>query len=303
MEKILLYHSSMIELAERIAHSPSIILGKIDWSFFEDEFPSTAILNIERIRGADVSFLASFEKFDLILEQLFVMRALPRYGVSRLRIILPYFPGTMDRVDCEGQIATAKSLAREVESMPFCRDGGPAELVVFDIHSLQERFYFNDNVIPHLMSGIHLLRKRIQSMENIAIAFPDEGAWKRFGTKFPEYPHLVCQKVRNGDQRVVTLKEGEPRGQHVIIVDDLIKTGNTVLECRNVLKAAGATAVSVYATHGVFPQASWKKFVDEGFANVWITDSCPATMRMVRNIKPFEILSLANDLAATVISG
>lgn len=43
---------------------------------------------------------------------------------------------------------------------------------------------------------------------------------------------IVCAKVREGDQRIVRLKEGEPRGRHVVIVDDLVQSGGTLIECQ-----------------------------------------------------------------------
>jgi hypothetical protein len=44
------------------------------------------------------------------------------------------------------------------------------------------------------------------------------------------------------------------------MVDDLVQTGNTLLECARVLKEAGALEVSAYVTHAVFPNESWRKF-------------------------------------------
>jgi len=61
--------------------------------------------------------------------------------------------------------------------------------------------------------------------------------------------------------REVTIVDGDPDGRHVVIVDDLIMTGGTVLECVNVMKKNGAVKVSAYVTHAVFPQESWRKFV------------------------------------------
>ena len=43
---------------------------------------------------------------------------------------------------------------------------------------------------------------------------------------------IVCAKVREGDQRIVRLKEGDPRGRHVVIVDDLVQSGGTLIECQ-----------------------------------------------------------------------
>ena len=61
------------------------------------------------------------------------------------------------------------------------------------------------------------------------IAFPDDGAHKRFGKMFQSYPNVICIKVREGDKRIVTIKEGQEyvKDAHVFIIDDLVKTGNT----------------------------------------------------------------------------
>ena len=51
-----------------------------------------------------------------------------------------------------------------------------------------------------------------------------------------------------------------------------------------VLAAAGAKAVSAYATHGSFPKEAWRRFTEADFAHVWITDSCPLVAAKVAGI-------------------
>jgi len=202
----------------------------------------------------------------------------------------------------EGDVATAVTLARILSHIPMSR-GGPTSLVVFDIHALQERFYFGDTVLPLFESGIPLLRerlKRLDDADNITIAYPDEGAQKRFHTFFADYPEVICTKVRDGDKRIVRLKEGDPKGRHVVIVDDLIQSGGTLIQCQKLLATLGASHVSAYATHGVFPNKSYEKFVGEkegGFKFVWITDSSPLIAKAVEGRQPFEVISLCEPIA------
>lgn len=47
---------------------------------------------------------------------------------------------------------------------------------------------------------------------------------------------VICTKVRDGDKRIVRLKEGVPKGRHVVIVDDLVQSGGTLMECQRLLK-------------------------------------------------------------------
>jgi len=231
------------------------------------------------------------------------MFALPRYLVKSLLIVLPYYPtGTMERVDLEGQIATAYTLARILSLIPLTQSG-PAKVLFYDIHALPNRFYFRDSVIPLLVSAIPTFISKLRNAhkgEHIGIAFPDEGATKRFGKYFDkDFEIITCTKLRQGDQRIVTVKEGEPQGKHVFIIDDLTKTGGTLIECQQALLKRGASAVSAYVTHAVFPEESWRKFTNPKlapFKKVYITDSCPESASILDGKPPFEVISLAPSI-------
>jgi ribose-phosphate pyrophosphokinase len=300
---ILFHCAQMGPLAQRIcAIDPRIKLGNISWKRFEDGYPNIYIEKQRSIRRANVAFLASFDDMGDIFEQMSAIMALTRCGTQLFKIILPYFPtGTMERVDDEGQVATAKTLARFMSSTPVCGQG-PAEIVLYDVHTLQQRFYFGDNIVPRLKSGTKYLKRELLKLtDDVAIVFPDFGAKKRFGKMFGDFEQIVCEKIRNGNERVVTIAEGEPRGKHCVIVDDIIKSGGTLIKCKDTLKSAGATAVSTYATHASCPKDSWQLFVDAGFANVWLSDSCPLTVEKVRGREPFRVLSLDESIARVIL--
>ncbi|XP_031501417.1 ribose-phosphate pyrophosphokinase 4-like [Nymphaea colorata] len=308
---LLFYCKETKALAERIAaESDAIELRNITWRTFDDGFPNLFISNAHGIRGQHVAFLASFSSPGVIFEQLSVIYALPRMFVSSFTLVLPFFPtGSFERMEEEGDVATAFTLARILSNIPISR-GGPTSLVIFDIHALQERFYFGDNVLPCFESGIPLLKQRLQQLpdsDNITIAFPDDGSWKRFHKQLQHFPVIICTKVREGDKRFVRLKEGDPRDRHVVIVDDLVQSGGTLIECQKMLAAHGAGKISAYVTHGVFPNRSWERFQHDsgvgpanGFTYFWITDSCPFTVKEVSSRRPFEILSLAKAIASSL---
>ncbi|KAL1332298.1 hypothetical protein HN51_061123 [Arachis hypogaea] len=304
----LFYSVDCEELAHNVAsHSfDHVTLQSIKWRSFADGFPNIFIENAEELRGQHVAFLASFSSPAHIFEQLSVVYALPRLFVASFTLVLPFFPtGSFERMEEEGDVATAFTLARMLTNIPISR-GGPTSLVIYDIHALQERFYFGDEVLPLFETGIPLLKQRLQRLpdaKNVVIAFPDDGAWKRFHKQFESFQVVVCTKVRDGDKRIVQLKEGNVTGHHVVIVDDLVQSGSTLVECQKVLASKGAAKVSAYVTHGVFPKQSWERFThkdgasDNAFAHFWITDSCPLTVKAIANKAPFEVLSLAGSIA------
>jgi len=305
---ILFHGPEMEEFAQKLLKCDSgklLRLGRISWNRFEDGFPNLFIHDVEAVRGSDVIFLMSLLNHNTFLAQLSVLFALPRYMAKSLMVILPYYPtGTMERVDLEGQIATAYTLARILSLTPVT-ERGATRMLVYDIHALPNRFYFRDSVLPILVSALPLLvdvLKTNHKHESIAIAFPDEGAAKRFWKYFEGtgWETIVCQKVRDGDRRVITIKEGDPRGKHIFIVDDLIKTGGTLLECKVLLLEKGATATSAFVTHPVFPAESWKKFTEAKgvppFKKVYITDSCPESAKLLAGKEPFEVISLVPNI-------
>lgn len=67
----------------------------------------------------------------------------------------------------------------------------------------------------------------VYSIHEDCIAFPDDGAAKRFSYMFDDlgYEVVTCGKVRSGDARKVTIQDGSPSGKNVIIIDDLVQTG------------------------------------------------------------------------------
>ncbi|GAB2233677.1 hypothetical protein Drorol1_Dr00002905 [Drosera rotundifolia] len=113
------------------------------------------------------------------------------------------------------------------------------------------------------------------------------------------YLQIVFSKIySNYSPYTITtkLRQGYPRGYHVVIVCDLALSEETLISCQ----------VSAYVTHAVFLNCSWERFLhnDDGFENrfthfshIWITDSCPATVKAIGGRAPFEVLSLAPSIA------
>ena len=78
--------------------------------------------------------------------------------IRNFRVVCPWFStGTMERVETLGQIATAKTLASLLSATPHCLTGPPV-VTIYDIHALQEQFYFSDNVLVQLKSAVFLLK-------------------------------------------------------------------------------------------------------------------------------------------------
>lgn len=252
------------------------------------------------LSGEHVLFLASFHNNDVTLSQFQVIICLLQSFIESLTVVLPYYPvGTMERVTKEGTVATAATYAHMFSSLPNC--GRPTRLMVYDLHTLQNRFYLHGNAVASLQTAIPLLKERIINSDIDCVAFPDDGAAKRFSEMFKDMDLeiIVCGKTRGeGDARNVIIQDGNAEGKHIVIVDDLVQTGGTLYECGKVLKEAGALSVNAFVSHAVFPKESWKRFAKGGdracFDNFFVTNSIPTVTNTLPVGDNFEVLDLTS---------
>merc|ERR1719183_196712 len=166
----------MVSTAEKLkAQMGNMVeLSALEWKHFNDGFPDLKVKEedaekLETYYGT--CLIVSFHSPDVIFEQLCLLYALPRMRAKNFRIILPWFStGTMERVETVGQIATAASLARMLSCCPQ-GPSGPATVVIYDIHALQEQFYFGDTVLVELKSAVWLFK---QALEQVRAEAPGE---------------------------------------------------------------------------------------------------------------------------------
>jgi non-canonical (house-cleaning) NTP pyrophosphatase len=83
----------------------------------------------------------------------------------------------------------------------------------------------------------------------------------------------------------------------IIIVDDLVQSGGTLIECKNALESIGYKNISAYVTHSVFPNNSWKKIISSGFYRFYTTNSIPDSVDKFDKISdsPFVVLKLFGE--------
>ncbi|CAM9564493.1 unnamed protein product [Pylaiella littoralis] len=297
---------AMEGLGERLEelHPDRFRFHKTSWGKFPDGTDNIEIGGFTPhnvISGEHVLFLASFHNNDVTLSQFQVMICLLQYFVESLTVVLPYYPtGTMERVIKEGQVATANTYAQMFSNLPSC--GKPTRLLVYDLHTLQNRFYLHGNAIASLQTSIPLLVEEIKRSDIDCIAFPDDGAAKRFAHMFADlgYHTVICGKVRDGETRSITIQDGDPAGKNIIIVDDLVQTGGTLYECGVALKAAGAGSVQAFVAHGVFPKEAWKRFAKGGdrcvFDRFLVTNSIPTTTDKLPRDDVYVVLDLVSRI-------
>jgi phosphoribosylpyrophosphate synthetase len=199
-------HPNFDYLWKEIANDKGLNHTKVDFSVFSDKWPN---IFIERAKNTlehkEVTYIWDFSRIEDLFTNYTIIRWILDYYVSKLRIIMPYFPvWTMERIDTKWQIATAKYFADIFSQIPSGREG-KTSIHIFDIHALVERFLFDSNKVNvEMHTTMNLLKNHIEWK---SIVFPDDGAYKRFWKDFKDYDTIVCSKVREWDKRIITVKE------------------------------------------------------------------------------------------------
>jgi ribose-phosphate pyrophosphokinase len=105
---------------------------------------------------------------------------------------------------------------------------------------------------------------------------------------------IVGRKERRGDRDVtVALPADAPlSGRPVVIVDDVISSGETIFSCGQAARALGAATLRVFGVHALFPESVARRFQEEGFGAPLSCDGVP---------HPSNALPLAPLLASAIL--
>ena len=300
--KTIITHPNFDYMWENIVESNQqwIVKAEVNFKSFDDSWPDLFVNKVkELIEHKDVTYIWDFSKPKDLFFNYALINWILDYYADKVRVILPYFPvWTMERIDVKGEIATAKYFADIMSNLPSWRSW-KTSLHIFDIHALQERFYFDSKQVnTEAHTAMNLLWEHIEWK---TIVFPDDWAKKRFWRDFPDNETLSFSKIRNWDKREMTLQWWDIDWKDALLVDDLIQSWWTIIEATKILKDLWAKSITAFSTHWVFPNWSAKK-VAKVVDKLIVTDSIPKNIERAKKIENMEILSLQSDIEKLIFN-
>lgn len=251
---------------------------------------------VEAPREALLVNVLSSQKFDpnkYLLEYLFSVKNLRERGTEKIVLVMPYLPySRQDAVFREGESFTSKYI------LDVFKNVGVEDIfaVTFHLHR-QKRMNLVKGLTLHEVSGVDalgdFLELRQQEGENLLVLAPDEEAqkWAEDVAKKIGGDVAVLEKRRDTITGAIQTHGELPEGKDVIIVDDMISTGGTMVKALEICKKFKSRKVTVCAVHGIFsrPQ-TWEvevittNTIENPYARVdvtpYVAEAIKKTIRM-----------------------
>ena len=107
---------------------------------------------------------------------------------------------------------------------------------------------------------------------------------------------LIRKRREAGGRAVARELLGDVAGRAVVLVDDEIATGGTILSATQLALERGARSVAVAATHGIFATDALARLEASAVERIAVTDTFPVP----RGARKLETIPIAPILAAAV---
>lgn len=280
-------------LAEKIAQAYGSELGKSNvFTFADGEFQTCYEDNV---RGSDVFIVQStFPPADNLFELLMMVDAAKRASARKIIAVIPYFGcARQDRKDKPRVPITSKLVANLLTA------SGVSRVITIDLHADQIQGFFEMPVDHLYASSIFVPFLKELNIEDLMFASPDTGGTRRanmyaktFGTGF-----AICYKQRSKPNVVDRMELiGDVAGKNVILVDDILDTGNTLIKAADLILANGAKSVRGMISHPVLSGNAIDRIEQSNMEELIVSDTIPLS----RPSKKIRQLSTATLLAEAI---
>ncbi|HEX8932176.1 MAG TPA: ribose-phosphate diphosphokinase, partial [Patescibacteria group bacterium] len=139
---------------------------------------------------------------------------------------------------------------------------GIAEVITVDVHNPQTKRLFPIPLISLSPAQIFAEKIKKLQLQNVTLVAPDEGAILRTQAvaKKLNYQDKITFMIKTRTETGLTHSEIHGKiSKQVIIIDDMLDTGTTLISCCKKLKENGAEEIYIIVTHGLFTGDNWQK--------------------------------------------
>jgi len=288
--------SSNQTLAKKLAKELGTRLGKVELARFSNDEARVWVNEANPGKKAVLVQSLSIPTDQHLVEFCLLADALNRLGVKKIIAVIPWLGySKQDKVFRNGEPLSVKVIAKMLQVAPLDK------VITFDLHNLAIPGFFEVPVIN--LSGRKVFREQMAGKitEQTVIAAVDAGSVKsseRFSDDLGGVPVVYLNKIRDlATGKVVYKSMSEPvAGKTILIKDDLISTGNTLVEAAKFLTKNNAAAINVCATHHLYVPGAQEKLDASAIKQIMVTD----TVEPRSNSKKLKVVSVAKMIAEEI---
>lgn len=273
-----------LKLGQAIAEALGQPLTPLEEREFEDGEHKARPL--ETVRGADVYVVQSLHggpdesPNDKLCRLLFFIGALKTNGAARVTAIVPYLAyARKDRQTKARDPLTSRYVAQLFEAVGLDR------IVAIQPHNVAAfQNAFRCEAIALDIRGILLERAaHLAGKDSVTVASPDPGGVRRaqlFREALQErlgrpVGFVMMEKRRSGGVISGSIMAGDVDKYRVLLVDDMIASGGTMIRAARALRQGGATDVLALAVHGLFTEGAITALSDSAISGWIVSDTVP----------------------------
>ena len=262
------------DLARKLSKKIKANLVKSEIRVFPDgESKITLIGKISKKKS--IVLQSIYPPVDSNLVQVLSLITKAKENSSEVIAVIPYMGyARQDREFLPGEIVTMKVLGK------LFKGAGASKIIVVDIHSSIGLKHFsiktkNVTAIPDLVGFFKKL-----SLKNPLIVSPDQGGKERakeFAKEFNS-DYISLEKTRDRKTGKVKIKTGnlaEVQNRDLILVDDMISTGGSIIKATQFLKKQKCKRIYVACTHALLMNDAENKIKKAGVTSIISTNTIP----------------------------
>ena len=267
------------DLAKRLARKLKAVYIQTETKIFPDGESKITLRKIPK-KSVILVVQSTYPPVDTNLLQALSIISQVRKISSRTFAIIPYMGyARQDKQFLSGEVITMSVVAKMLQS------AGAKKVIVVDIHSNTALNHFNiptENVsaVPELANYFKKL-----NLKNPLVVSPDIGGSSR-SKKFASLlktDFIVLKKHRDRKTGRVSIQTAkvDVQGKDLILVDDIISTGSSIIKAAQFLKKQKCRRVFVACTHGLLVEGAEKKIRKAGVSRIISTNTIPGNTSKV----------------------
>ncbi len=262
------------ELAYTLARVKGVRCIDVDIKKFPDEEIKVTIPEAEHLEDQEVILVQSiYPPINEHLIQLLFMLGKIRKHTKSITLITPYLAyARQDREFLKGESVSINHIATILDTFNVRR------FITVDIHSRVGLSYINNSIN---LSAVPLLADQLKSLDNVIVVSPDIGGRERaeyFASIISENA-IVLPKFRDRVSGEIRIEKeisvlNKLDGKNAIIIDDMISTGNSIIESVNTIKDR-CNDIYVTCTHALLLNNAYEKIMSTGVREIISSNTIP----------------------------